>query len=426
MLVEFSVSNYRSIKDEITLSFEATSDKTLEDYYVVNFPKLKLRLLRVGMLYGPNASGKTNILRALELVREIATKSRNRDEEINFTPYLFSDDTKGEPGKFRITVVAGDTKYIYELKLTSRVILWEKLTYYPSSQPALVFERHTNPNTDALDVSYGSKIKLSQVEKEKIKVDTIPNRSIVSVMRNVNIGNIELMHFYAWFRLQWLPIVIPSEQSLDEYTSKLIRQSELAKEFVLDQLSKADFSVSDVFLNETVVKNEVVEDMFRKSPSLQIPNFEYKDGKVTRKEIYMVHHFNDNDVYIPLPDESAGTQRYFCLSGPMHECFTRNALLFIDELESSLHPDLIKFMLMDFLKRSKEEEKTSQLLFTTHNVSLLEEKDMLRQDVVWFTDKKDDGSTELFSLDEFDLRKTHSYYKAYRIGKLGAVPNINY
>ncbi|MCD4829692.1 MAG: AAA family ATPase [Candidatus Cloacimonetes bacterium] len=421
MLVEFSVSNYRSIKDEVTLSFEATSDKTLEDYYVINLPEHKLHLLRVGMLYGPNASGKTNILRALELVRSVVLETPNRDKALAHTPFLFSDNTKKSPGHFRVVFIADKTKYIYDIVLTNKYIVSEELTYYPRTQPALVFRRDYDSQSEIPKIELGKTIRTNQAERDKIKVSTLPNRSVLSAISEANIEVPQLEAAYNWFRLHTMPAIYPKEQGLHHFTTQLIIDSEKVSEYILDQLRKADFHISNLRTKEHILEGLALEIYRQQAPEhvrdIKQPKFD---------EILLLHESGEVSGELPFDDESAGTQRYFSLSGPVFECLRLNTLLYIDEIESSLHPELVKFLLVDFLKRSKEQNSQAQLLFTTHNTSLLMEKDILRRDAVWFTDKKEDGSTELFSMADFNLKKENSYFNAYRTGKLGALPIVEF
>jgi len=142
-----------------------------------------------------------------------------------------------------------------------------------------------------------------------------------------------------------------------------------------------------------------------------------------RKLVYFVHTANDKQNRLLIKLQSAGTLRYLGLLGTLKGIIANSSVLNVDELENSLHPDLVNHFINTFLYHSKKENANSQFIFTTHNVGLLAE-DFVRKDIVWFTEKKEDGSTNLFSLDDFDIRKNLSFMKAYQAGKFGAVPNL--
>ena len=127
---------------------------------------------------------------------------------------------------------------------------------------------------------------------------------------------------------------------------------------------------------------------------------------------------------LPESLQSAGTMRYYGLSAPYYKMLQNNAFLAIDEIESSMHALLVNHLIREFLMNGRE-SKYAQLLVTTHNISLLNEKDLLRKDAVWFTNKQENGATELYSMADFDIRKELSYYNAYKIGKFGAIPNLD-
>ena len=158
MILEFKIRNFLSFKDEVTLSFEATSDITLEDYYVAE-PVPGVRILKMMMIYGPNASGKSNLLKAFgflwSFIRRIPTE---RDRTTHFIPFRF-DTTINEPGSFELIFYIDKTKHKYFLELTSETVLTERLFYYPGTQPALIFDRQFDSDHQLSVVKFGSKIK---------------------------------------------------------------------------------------------------------------------------------------------------------------------------------------------------------------------------------------------------------------------------
>ena len=394
MILEFKYRNFRSAKDWQVLSFEASSDKVAEQYYttVINDTKI----LKLGILYGANASGKTNVLLALDFLRKLAISPKiNKTQPIGFTPFLLDDITKKEPGIFELIFFVEEVKHVYYIEVNNGAVLKETLKYYPGKQPAEVFSRVTINGITRIQL--GSKVKLNVAEQEKLQVNTLGNMSVISAFATANFIFPELERVYNYFQRQWLPVLLP-QVDLKTWATGALEAEKENKAFLLDLLHRADFNISgfDVQQNENDKKN--MELMFEHTIS--------SAGEAS------VH-------YLPDTLESAGTMRYYGLGTILNTLLERNAIIPVDELENSLHPDLFFHFVNLFLVNSKR----SQLVFSTHNLQLLDTDD-LRKDVVWFTEKRDDGSTELFSLDDFNIRNGVSFLNAYNAGKFGAKPML--
>ena len=394
MILEFKYRNFRSAKDWQVLSFEASSDKVAEQYYttVIN----DTRILKLGILYGANASGKTNVLLALDFLRKLAISPKiNKTQPIGFTPFLLDDVTKKEPGIFELIFFVEEVKHIYCIEVNNGAVLKETLKYYPGKQPAEVFSRVTINGITRIQL--GSKVKLNVAEQEKLQVNTLSNMSVISAYATANFIFPELERVYNYFQKQWLPVLLP-QIDLKTWATGEVEAEKENKAFLLDLLHRADFNISgfDVQQNENDKKN--TELMFEHTISIA--------GEAS------VH-------YLPDTLESAGTMRYYGLGTILNTLLERNAIIPVDELENSLHPDLFFHFINLFLVNSTR----SQLVFSTHNLQLLYTDD-LRKDVVWFTEKRDDGSTELFSLDDFNIRNGVSFLNAYNAGKFGAKPML--
>ena len=394
MILEFKYRNFISAKDWQVLSFEASSDKVAEQYYttVIN----DTRILKLGILYGANASGKTNVLLALDFLRKLAISPKiNKTQPIGFIPFLLDDVTKKEPGIFELIFFVEEVKHIYCIEVNNGAVLKETLKYYPGKQPAEVFSRVTINGITRIQL--GSKVKLNVAEQEKLQVNTLSNMSVISTYATANFIFPELERVYNYFQKQWLPVLLP-QIDLKTWATGEVEAEKENKAFLLDLLHRADFNISgfDVQQNENDKKN--TELMFEHTISIA--------GEAS------VH-------YLPDTLESAGTMRYYGLGTILNTLLERNAIIPVDELENSLHPDLFFHFINLFLVNSTR----SQLVFSTHNLQLLDTDD-LRKDVVWFTEKRDDGSTELFSLDDFNIRNGVSFLNAYNAGKFGAKPML--
>ncbi len=402
MIVNFSVENFRSTRDRITLSFEATKSKDLEEYYVVT-PVKGLRLLKMGIIYGANASGKTTVLQSLDFLRTLAVNPlMKKTDELSYEPFLFDTTSRDKNTFFSLEFVQNGIRYLYELELNKYSILNESLFWFNPNK-ALVYKRTTDTAKQLTDIRFGSKIKISKESVLMLKGNTLWNNTVIGGYLKTNFESEELQNVLNWFDKRLKPLVEPRTR-LVPLISEEIDKGVIDKKNLVKILQKADFGISDI-----VIKKLSVNENSTASETIKI----------------LLQHSVKHTAYVlSIEDESAGTIRYYGLSGILSIIINERSILPIDELESSLHPDLIKHFILTFLVNSKH----SQLIATTHHRELLMEKDILRDDVIWFTEKRDDSSTDLFSLADFDssvIRKTSSFYNAYKIGKLGAVPNID-
>jgi len=417
MIAEFKVKNFLSFKDEQILSFKATSDKYLQDYHCIEVNPDE-KILRIAMIYGANASGKSNLLLSIDFLRKISTEIKNRNEKTGFVPFNFDETKKHEPGFFEISIYINSTKYIYSVTLDENIIYEEKLVYYPGTQPAIVFIRNYEAVKNDYTIKIGSKIKLSPIELGVLKSNTLNNMTLVSGFSKTNIKFTDLQLIYDWFSYNLSDIIRPMHDLYRETISGIVNGPDEYKGFVLDNLEKADFNITDIEIeSEAEQLPETISTRYNIVSEID------NSANYRRRHVYFVHKTNDKQNRLPIKLQSAGTLQYFGLIGKLKDIINSSAVLNIDELENSLHPDLVNHFINSFLYNAKKENKQSQFIFTTHNVGLLAE-DFVRKDSVWFTEKKEDGSSVLYSLDDFDIRKNLSFIKAYQAGKFGAVPNL--
>ncbi|RHJ90616.1 AAA family ATPase [Parabacteroides bouchesdurhonensis] len=431
MIVNFSIKNYGSIKDTICLSFEATDSKELEEYYVIPVELSNgksFSLLKLGLIYGANASGKTTILKALNFLRRIILKPLdNKDSTFNFEPFLLDNISSTQATSFTLEFIQNKVKYLYEIQLTKHAVTNEKLYIYNPSK-SLVYERITNTEKQLTSISLGNKISLKKEFLNSLEANTLWNNTVLGGFQKTNIDFKELHEVTVWFKDTLLPIVTP-KTNLFSYVSSRIETKEINKNNVISLLKKADFNISDILIEETT--RELNQNVLKQLWLLvEMKNNEEdtlddikKTNHIKEKRILLQHNIGNDSYSLKYEQESAGTQRYYQFCGLLDLLIRKNKILPVDEVECSLHPDLLKYFFLTFLTNSKQ----SQLILTTHFRELLLEKDILRNDVIWFTERKENGSTDLYSLDDFNtsvIRNTSSIYNAYKIGKLGATPNL--
>ncbi len=422
MILELKIRNFLSFKDEVTFSFEATSDNTLDEYYVAE-PVPGVRILKLAMVYGANASGKSNLLHAFDFIGDFVRHiPKEFDNSTQFIPFKF-DITNDMPGSFELIFYIDELKYRYQLELDRVKVLKETLFYYPGTQPAVIFDRHFDETKQVSIVSFGPKTKISEQAAEVIQLKTLKNMSVFAAFSQVNLALPELKRSFDWFKDKFHEIIDPYT-SLTAFSDKQIKSNERLKKQALEFIKEADFNISNVS----------VEDEIQKIPDEMLKMFEFgpfpdeekaqiiKEKAIHIERTIFEHRIvkNGQEEFHKLPEslESKGTMRYYGLSAPFFNTIENNSFLPIDEIGTALHPLLVIHFLKEFLKKSKQ----AQLLFTTHNLSLLLEKELLRKDAIWFTEKSENGTTSIFSLADFNFRKELSFYNAYKQGKFGAIP----
>ena len=431
MIIDFSIQNYRSIKGKITLSFEAENSNRLEDFYVIE-PIPGFKLLKLGIIYGPNGSGKTSILKALDFLRKLVlTPAIQKQEQLDFEPFLFDLESRKGPTIFELNFIASGQRYLYEISFNKQEVITEKLHFY-NPKKALVYERHTDSDKQLSTIKFGSKIKIKKAEEDTLTTNTLWNATVLSSFLKTNIDSSELRAVTSWFFL-FLNDLITPETDLFRKTSRRLINNADSKQNVLSFMKKADFGITDISIEKKEEKIEsdlkelmifIAQQQKRKGNNVDISEVDLIEGIDIQFEHSIKQETGFAKYILPYSEESQGTKRYFQFSGLLNEMIIGSKAFIIDELESSLHPDLVKHFLLLFLVNAK----VSQLITTTHYRELLMEKDMLRDDVIWFTEKKPDGSADLYSLSDFDssvVRDTSSIFNAYKSGKLCAVPSLS-
>jgi AAA15 family ATPase/GTPase len=419
MLINFSIQNFGSIKDKQTLSFEADKSGHLENYYVIKTNGL--RLLKLGLIYGANASGKTTILKALQFFIDIVLKPLlQKNESFNFEPFLFDANTPKQSTVFKIEFLQNAVRYSYEVEFCKNAIYRE--TLYANQNPinnknkSKVFDRTTDIEKQLTTIDFGTKFKVSQIYKDALITNTLWNNTVLGGFLKTNIELKELTDVVNWFKNYFNPVIY-TKTDLNRFITQQIDEHKVNKNIVLEILRKADFNLSDILIRkeeqnisdswiDILEKQQMEEDKIQKLG---------ERGKITRVTVEFEHSVEKNSYSLPVSKESQGTQRYYGFAGILYLLIKNSTLFPIDELESSLHHDLFQHFLLSFLVNSKN----SQLLATTHNSEILNNKDIFRNDAIWITDKSNpECATQLYSLADFDtsvIRDTSNIYNAYKI-----------
>lgn len=407
MIINFSVENFGSIKEKQTLSFLANKSDHLEDYYIIE-PIKGLRLNKLALIYGANASGKTTVLKALDFLKYINTNPfSKKTAKFDFKPFLFDDKTPSQNTKFEIEFVQFGEKYFYEVELNKNCIVYEKLLNYNPGK-AVVFERTTDEKKELTSIKFGSKILKRKHFEDSLELFTLWNNTVIGGFFKSNIDNQILKDVGVFFETQIAPMM-SFDIAIDSTLSWGLFEGNLNTNFFIDVLKRADFSVHNI---KVEVENRDKE------------NDDDDEDEDDEYKVEFVHRIKDKDYSLSFEEESLGTQRYYSFALLSYFLLKRDSIIPIDELESSLHPDLFNHFLLTYLVNGKKE---SQLIATTHNREILNNRDIFRDDAIWFTDKNEDSATELYSLADFDstvVRDTSNVLNAYKSGKLGGVPNL--
>lgn len=395
MIVNFSIQNFGSIKDKQTLSFEADASQHLEDTYVVH--TAGKRLLKLALIYGANASGKTTVLKALDFLRELVLNPKEKKTDIlDFSPYLFDANTPEQPTELTIEFVHEEVCYQYEVAFTRQAIISEAL-YIDTFERVLIYSRTTDIEEQLTKINFSDKITLEKSALQILELNTLWNNTVLGGFLKTNINLEEFRRVADWFG-NYLKSIVAPRTLLGRYVTDKIDEKEISKEEVLEILKKADFNISDIIVER------------RKDPIKGI----------NRINLFSEHTVNNISYVLPMEQESEGTKRFYGFAGILALLIKTPTIFPIDELESSLHPDLYTHFLLSFLQNAQH----SQLIATTHNRELLGNTDIFRNDVIWFTNKGEDCATELYSLADFDTSNIKNFLNAYKIGKFSGVPRL--
>lgn len=408
MIHEFSVQNFLSIRDKQTISFVATSDKTLADELIIE-PKPGVRLLRMSMIYGANASGKSNLLQAIQALW-ILLFSPQEKEHTKVAIYQPFELSKGEPTRFEITFWANNRRYQYVLENDSYSILYEKMMY--TSDKGVLSDMYERKKGEA--ILFGSTLGIKARQRDELNRETLSNHTILSTLNKKNIDAPQVMkELYEWIK--------GNVHELGVYNNgrKIAEQAEnnpALKNLMLELLNKADFNISDFRLVDVSIPEEIAEQIKNDDDLSDSAKERYLRPN---KQLLFTHKTEEGNFQIDFGLESAGTKAYFRLARLLFDINDCGCVLMEDELEDSLHYELLIHYLQTYLQTSGR----SQLIFTTHNQQLLDEDWMIRRDMVWFTEKeRKSASTVLIRASDLGIHKNVSLMNAYRIGKLGARP----
>lgn len=410
MLIEFRARNYRSIRDEVVVSFVASKDKKLAETHLASTGITSLpNVIRSAVVYGPNASGKSTLLQSLFYMRAVVAESATimqPGQTFNVQPFRLDTEYTKQPSEFEITFLLNGVRHQYGFTLTPERIVDEWLLVYHAPKPQQWFSRTYDEKTQSYDYEFST---THLTGKRKLWQEaTRPNALFLSTAAQLNS---ELLGpIFRWLVEQ--PVYFGAGLSpLPDLTTQLL-QTEVGKRAVRDFLASADISISDV----VSVSRPGFQHQFMIGP--EGPKFSREEREMLMPQF--VHKTDHGSATFELHEESEGTQRLYALVAPVLDVLNNGRLLIVDELDRSLHPLLVRRLVRMFHTPALN-PLGAQLLFSTHDTSLLD-RTLFRRDQIWFTEKDQDQATRLYPLSEFSPRETEAWEKGYLIGRYGAVP----
>jgi hypothetical protein len=425
MIIEFRVTNYRSFKTEQTLNLAASNyDKSLPDN-VMNpgLPALpELRLVKTVALYGPNAGGKTNLLRALQFLQWLVVNSatgQQPEAPIPSETFRLDPETESQPTILALTFVAERVRYELAIAVSRERVVQERLVAYPAGRAQVWYDRVWDPKAGAYDWSPAQPTDFKR--DPGIMEKTRKNALFLSTAAQWN--NEQVVPIYRWFANELRFLNLAAGAAVDpSFTARMIGHHPDRKNALQGLLKRADLGLVGVDATERDIPSDPT-DKWRKA--FESVEKELGQEILPRKtwEITFRHEGKAGKV-VPLDwqSESAGTCRFFSLLGPGIDVVANRYVICIDELDTSLHPSLVAELLRLFFQ-STSMNPGAQLIFTTHNPLLLDIT-LLRRDQVWFADKDHEGASFLYPLTDYKPRADESLVRGYLSGRYGAVPFI--
>lgn len=415
MLIEFCVANFRSIREKQTLSLVKAHGDELAATNIAKVTAVqKFELLRSAAIYGPNAGGKSNLLLAMRTMQRIVIESatRQRGDDLPVTPFRLSDSTVGAPSEFEATFIVDGVRYQYGFASTDKRIHEEWLIAYPKGRAQHWFSRLWNSTDQEYQWHLGT-----QLAGEKLLWKNTTRENALFLSTAVQLNSRQLQPIYDWFKTYlhttdvdgWAP----------GFSASLCEGEEKKK--ILSFLKGADIDIDDILIEKEPFDPKSLPEEMPDSVRQEIIT-RFKDKHFI--EINTVHKSSEGkDITFDIDDESDGTQKLFAFAGPWIDSLANGYVLFIDELNNSLHPKLVEYLVRLF-HSNKTNPLNAQLIFTTHETSILNQN-LFRRDQVWFCERGNDKSTTLTPLTDFKPRKGRENLEAaYLSGRYGALPYV--
>lgn len=390
MIREFWTENFLSIKDRQLINFE-TGDNN--DCWMSTTIAEGMRLSKIGIVFGANASGKSNMLKAIQNVFELLfTVRSNRNEPVHSQmPFAL---TPNEPTKMYVSFYANGIRYDYSVTYVSTHIIKEELVYYPNRSKSLFYEREFVGVDSQCRIKFGTSVGVKSKTLNTLLENTLNNHSVLSTYAKVSLADDadKVATVYNWIKTH-IHCFSNDASNLTNLMKDVV-SDERKKRFFIEMLKKADFNISNF-------------------------NVVY-DGDIDNVEF--VNTSDGKSFVLPASTQSAGTIKYLKDLAYLYDAITGDHIYMLDELGEDLHYDLLLYYIQVFLANSNK----SQLFFTSQEMTLLSEEQFNEnRETIWFAEKSvETAASEYTRADKLGLHKNNSLYNAYRIGRFGAKPAL--
>ncbi|MDA8260386.1 MAG: ATP-binding protein [Betaproteobacteria bacterium] len=417
MLIQFSVENYRSIWGRQTLSMAAsTYFKELEQLNTFNtgLDEKMPRLLRSSVIYGPNASGKSTLVLALDFMRSHvinSAKESQADEEIPIEPFKLTAVSRSSDSEFEISFIEEGIRYQYGFRCNKRRVTEEWLFAYPKGRPQKWFHRIFD-QTNCKDEYRFSTTFLGGRKRQDWKEQTRPNALFLSTALLLN--SEQLKPVLSWFQKR-LRVVEAHQFLSPNYTMTRCRD-DAKKQRVLEFLNSAGLSISDIQIDTRTFSPDILPKDIPASVRDELVQ------KMAGKEMMKAAFFHEDietrePIEFSLDEESDGTRALFAFAGPWLDVVENERILIVDELDTSLHPLIVHHL----VKLLHCQTCKAQIVFTTHDTTILSQR-ILRRDQIWFMEKDAKNSSQLYPLSDYSPRDNEAIERGYLNGRYGGIP----
>jgi uncharacterized protein len=413
MLIEFRLKNFRSILDTQVLSMVAGPGSELPQNMCSADFDANIHLVKAAVIYGPNAGGKSNLILALSFMRWLILSSANESqqgEKIPVEGFLFNKQSPEQSSEFEIIFSKEKVRYQYGFTLNQNKIIEEWLISYPEGRSQHWFARKYNEKSSKYLRKFS---KYFKGKKQTWASATRNNALFLSTA--IQLNNEQLKPIFTWFQKD-LIVVSPSRGlNIEVKSFEQIKTIE-GRRKIMKYINIADPSITDISLETEKFSEEFLpKNMPKEFKDIVTKNF-------ADREFAKIDFIHENGIKLNISNESDGTNKFLSYACIWEDVLENARVVVVDELDSSLHPLAVKFLL-NLIYNNEENKENSQLIFTTHNTSFLD-NDTFRRDQVWFIEKDKKNSTQLYPLLDFSPRKNESISKGYLQGRYGALPYI--
>lgn len=419
MIQKFTISNFGSIRESLTLSFEPTSDDLLRNNYI-NKVKEGVELLRFAIIYGNNGSGKSTVLRAFSFFcRMMLNKPLSARERIAYKPFALDDHSARAHSSMELVFWLKGVRHIAFVEFDRTRIYKETLIAYYTTRATTLYLREYVEKTQSNRVTFGMKTGLNRASQQTIIGNTTANCSVMAAFGESNVKKSLLNDVNEYFFEHLGALLHGSFDMKDELKSD---KEGKKKQFILHLLEKSDFNVKNLHIEEQEEELPPMGESLMKALAMLSQNGDsgFRDGKYYAEKLILTHQGDNGLFTLSEEDESTGTLRYMRLGMTLYHLTEHPRFCTLDEIETSLHAELVSYFIKSYLMLNEGE---SQLIVTTNDVTLLSER-FLRRDVVWFAEKDKCGATQIKRLSAYPLHKSLSPYNAYVQGKLAKLPAL--